>query len=171
MIALGNYDQWYTYLIVNGFYHTVLAQDIVKPHHFIRLDLFDRVVNHIIEENMGKTFSVSSFIKFLCSEHRTVPVKSIYNYLRCLEQAFIIEPLPPLRYSGQSHSQGPREALSVRCGAEILSVGLYPQNAGCRYRAYRISGTESLSYAVFIGKRKNSRRLVREECLCQTIRV
>ena len=41
---------------------------------------------------MGKTFSASSIAKFLKSEHRTVSVGSIYNYLRWLEQAFIIYP-------------------------------------------------------------------------------
>ena len=50
-----------------------------------RQDLFDRVVKYIIE-NMGKTFSASSIAKFLKSEHRTVSVESIYNYLRWLEQ-------------------------------------------------------------------------------------
>ena len=43
-------------------------------------------------ENMGKTFSASSITKFLRNEHRTVSVESIYNYLRWLEQAFIIYP-------------------------------------------------------------------------------
>ena len=43
-------------------------------------------------ESMGKTFSASSITKFLRNEHRTVSVESIYNYLRWLEQAFIIYP-------------------------------------------------------------------------------
>ena len=41
---------------------------------------------------MRKTFSASSIAKFLKSEHCTVSVGSIYNYLRWLEQAFIIYP-------------------------------------------------------------------------------
>lgn len=89
----------------------VLSQDIVKYRRIIRLVLFDRVMNHIIEENMGETFSASFIAKSLRSKHWTVPVKSIYNYLWCLEQAFIIEPLPLLRNSDRSHSHGPREAF------------------------------------------------------------
>ncbi len=91
IIALGDYDQQSAYQIVNGIYHTVISRDIVKRHRITRQDLFDRVVKYIIE-NMGKTFSANSIAKFLRSEHRTVSVESIYNYLRWLEQAFIIYP-------------------------------------------------------------------------------
>lgn len=91
IIALGNYDQQNAYQIVNGIYHTVISRDIVKRHRITRQDLFDRVVKYIIE-NMGRTFSASSIARFLRSEQRTVSVESIYNYLRWLEQAFIIYP-------------------------------------------------------------------------------
>ena len=79
MIAQGSYNQWYIYSIVNGIFHTVLSQDIVKHRRIIRLVLFDRAVNYIIEENMGKTFSASFIARFLRSKHRMVPVTSIYN--------------------------------------------------------------------------------------------
>ena len=74
-----------------GFTITVISRDIVKRHRISRQDLFDRVVKFIME-NMGKTFSASSISRFLKSEHRTVSVESIYNYLRWLEQAFVIYP-------------------------------------------------------------------------------
>ena len=69
----------------------MISRDIVKHHRINRQDLFDRVVKYIVE-NMGKTFSASAIARFLKSEHRTVSVESIYNYLRCLEQAFIVHP-------------------------------------------------------------------------------
>ena len=91
VIALGKYEEQSAYQIVNGIYHTVISRDIVKRHRINRQDLFDRVVKYIVE-NMGKTFSANSIVKFLKSEHRTVSVESIYYYLRWLEQAFIIYP-------------------------------------------------------------------------------
>ena len=91
IIALGSYDAQSAYQIVNGIYHTVISRDIVKRHRINKQDLFDRVVKYLME-NMGKTFSASSITKFLRNEHRTVSVESIYNYLRWLEQAFIIYP-------------------------------------------------------------------------------
>lgn len=91
IVALSEYDEQSAYQIVNGIYHTVVSRDIVKRHRINKQDLFDRVVKYIIE-NMGKTFSANSISTFLKSEHRKVSVESIYNYLRWLEQAFIIYP-------------------------------------------------------------------------------
>ncbi len=101
VIALGKYEEQSAYQIVNGIYHTVITRDIVKRHRINRQDLFDRVVKYIVE-NMGKTFSANSIVKFLKSEHRTVSVESIYNYLRWLEQAFIIYPCHRYDIQGKS---------------------------------------------------------------------
>lgn len=91
IIAIGRYEVQPAYQIVNGIYHTVVSRDIVKRHRINKQDLFDRIVKFIIE-NMGKTFSANSISNFLKSEHRKISVESIYNYLRWLEQAFIIYP-------------------------------------------------------------------------------
>ena len=92
IIALSEYDEQS---------HTVVSRDIVKRHRINKQDLFDRVVKYIIE-NMGKTFSANSISTFLKSEHRKVSVESIYNYLRWLEQAFIIYPCERYDLQGKS---------------------------------------------------------------------
>ena len=101
IIALGEYEQQSAYQIVDGIYHTVVSRDIVKRHRINKQDLFDRVVKYVIE-NMGKTFSVSSISNFLKSENRKVSIESIYNYLRWLEQAFIIFPCERYDMQGKS---------------------------------------------------------------------
>ncbi len=101
IIALGEYEQQSAYQIVDGIYHTVVSRDIVKRHRINKQDLFDRVVKYVIE-NMGKTFSASSISNFLKSENRKVSVESIYNYLRWLEQAFIIFPCERYDMQGKS---------------------------------------------------------------------
>ena len=101
IVALGEYDAQSAYQIVDGIYHTVVSRDIVKRHRISKQDLFDRVVKYIIE-NIGKTFSANSISTFLKSEHRKVSVESIYNYLRWLEQAFIIYPCERYDLQGKS---------------------------------------------------------------------
>ncbi len=49
-------------------------------------------LNLSIFSGTGKTFSAHTIARFLKSEHRTVSIESIYNYLKWLEQAFIIYP-------------------------------------------------------------------------------
>ena len=101
IIALSEYDEQSAYQIVNGIYYTVVSRDIVKRHRINKQDLFDRVVKYIIE-NVGKTFSANSISSFLKSERRKVSVESIYNYLRWLEQAFIIYPCERYDLQGKS---------------------------------------------------------------------
>lgn len=101
IIALSDFDEQSAYQIVNGIYHTVISRDIVKRHRINRQDLFDRVVKYIIE-NIGKTFSANSISSFLKSENRKVSVESIYNYIRWLEQAFIIYPCERYDLQGKS---------------------------------------------------------------------
>lgn len=101
IIALGEYEQQSAYQIVDGIYYTVVSRDIVKRHRINKQDLFDRVVKYVIE-NMGKTFSASSISNFLKSENRKVSIESIYNYLRWLEQAFIIFPCERYDMQGKS---------------------------------------------------------------------
>lgn len=101
IIALGEYEQQSAYQIVDGIYHTVVSRDIVKRHRINKQNLFDRVVKYVIE-NMGKTFSASSISNFLKSENRKVSIESIYNYLRWLEQAFIIFPCERYDMKGKS---------------------------------------------------------------------
>ena len=101
IIALGEYEQQSAYQIVDGIYHTVVSRDIVKRHRINKQDLSDRVVKYVIE-NMGNTFSASSISNFLKSENRKVSIESIYNYLRWLEQAFIIFPCERYDMQGKS---------------------------------------------------------------------
>lgn len=91
LVAIKNFDNQTAYQIVDGIYHTIVSRDIVNRHRLNRPDLFERVVKFVLE-NMGRTFSANSISAFLKNEHRPISVESIYNYLRWLEQAFIIYP-------------------------------------------------------------------------------
>lgn len=89
IVALGNYDEQSAYQIVEGIYNSVITSDITKRHNIVNFDLFNRVVKFIIE-NVGKTFSANSIVKFLKGEGRALSVENIYNYLEWLEKAFVI---------------------------------------------------------------------------------
>ena len=91
IIGIGNFDTQSAYQIVDGIYSTVITRDISRRHNIRNRDLFDRTVQFIIE-NVGKTFSANSIVNFLKSEKRTISVETIYNYIKWLEEAFIIYP-------------------------------------------------------------------------------
>lgn len=91
VIAISNFDDKSAYQIVEGIYSSVITKDISKRHKISDTDLFDRVVQYIIE-NVGKTFSANNIVNFLKSEHRKFSVETVYNYLKWLTEAFIIYP-------------------------------------------------------------------------------
>ena len=89
LIALENFEQQSAYQIVSDIYNSVITRDISRRHQIKKQDLFDRVVKFVLE-NMGKTFSANSILNFLKNEFRTISIETIYNYLKWLEDAFII---------------------------------------------------------------------------------
>jgi len=101
IIGISNFDTNSAYQVVDGIYAAVITRDISKRHKIRNQELFDRVVRFIIE-NVGQTFSPNSIVKFLKSEHRAVSVETIYNYIKWLEQAFIIYPCRRYDLQGKS---------------------------------------------------------------------
>lgn len=89
LVAISNLDEKASYQIVEDIYKSVVVNDITKKRNIQNIDLFNRVVRFIVE-NIGKTFSANSIVKFLKSENRTISVETIYNYLQWLEKAFVI---------------------------------------------------------------------------------
>lgn len=91
VIGISHFDIQSAYQIVEGIYAAVITRDISKRHRIRNKELFDRVVKYIIE-NVGKTFSANAIVKFLKNEKRTLSVETVYNYLKWLNEAFIIYP-------------------------------------------------------------------------------
>lgn len=89
LIAREDLDETSAYQVAEGIYNSVITRDIARRYNISNFDLFDRVVRYIVE-NVGKTFSANSIVKFLKGEGRALSVESIYNYINWLERAFVI---------------------------------------------------------------------------------
>ncbi len=89
LVATLDNDPQDAYQIAEGIYATVIGNDIARRHKILNKELFDRVIRFIME-NIGKTFSANSIVKFLKSERRAISIEVIYNYLSWLEEAFVI---------------------------------------------------------------------------------
>jgi len=88
-IAKTNHTQEENYQIIDGIYSTVVTRDISRRHNISNLEMFNRVVRFIIE-NLGKNFSAKTIFDFFKSQHRSVSIETIYNYIAWLEEAFIV---------------------------------------------------------------------------------
>ena len=89
IVALGSFDERSSYQIVEGIYNSVITSDITRRHNISNFDLFNRFVKYVVE-NVGKTFSANSIVKFIKGQGRSLSVEAVYNYLEWLEKAFVI---------------------------------------------------------------------------------
>ncbi len=106
ILSTGEFDDDTAHQILYGIYTSIVIRDIQRRHKISNFDLFTRVVYFVVD-NMGKTFSASSVIKFLKGQGRVQNVEQIYDYLKWLEEAFVI-------YKCQRYDVRGREVLATQ---------------------------------------------------------
>lgn len=150
IVALGNYDEQSAYQIVEGIYNSVITSDITKRHNIVNFDLFNRVVKFIIE-NVGKTFSANSIVKFLKSEGRALSVESIYNYLEWLEKAFVIYRCRRYDLQGKSVLKT-QEKFYLADPLKYCIMGFNPKSIASMLENIVYFELKRRGYEVYIGK-------------------
>ena len=151
IVALGNYDEQSAYQIVEGIYNSVITSDITKRHNIVNFDLFNRVVKFIIE-NVGKTFSANSIVKFLKGEGRALSVESIYNYLEWLEKAFVIYRCRRYDLQGTSVLKTQEKFYLADQSLKYCIMGFNPKSIASMLENIVYFELKRRGYEVYIGK-------------------
>lgn len=151
IVALGNYDEQSAYQIVEGIYNSVITNDITKRHNIVNFDLFNRVVKFIIE-NVGKTFSANSIVKFLKGEGRALSVESIYNYLEWLEKAFVIYRCRRYDLQGKSLLKTQEKFYLADPSLKYCIMGFNPKSIASMLENIVYFELKRRGYEVYIGK-------------------
>lgn len=151
IVALGNYDEQSAYQIVEGIYNSVITSDITKRHSIANFDLFNRVVKFIVE-NVGKTFSANSIVKFLKNEGRALSVESIYNYLEWLEKAFVIYRCQRYDLQGKSVLKTQEKFYLADPSLKYCIMGFNPKSVASMLENIVYFELKRRGYEVYIGK-------------------
>lgn len=151
IVALGNFDQRSAYQIVEGFYTSVITNDITKRHHIMNYDLFNRVVKYIVE-NVGKTFSANAIAKFLKNEGRTLSVEAVYNYLNWLEKAFVIYRCQRYDLQGKSVLKTQEKFYLADPSLKYCIMGFNPKSIAAMLENVVYFELRRRGYEVYIGK-------------------
>lgn len=151
IVALGNYDEQSAYQILEGIYNSVITSDITKRHNIVNFDLFNRVVKFIIE-NVGKTFSANSIVKFLKGEGRALSVESIYNYLEWLEKAFVIYRCRRYDLQGKSVLKTQEKFYLADQSLKYCIMGFNPKSIASMLENIVYFELKRRGYEVYIGK-------------------
>jgi len=88
-VHLKEYNLDEAYTIVKDIYNSTIFTDIVKRSQIRKVDQLERIVRFAFD-NVGRTFSAASIVKYLKSESRSIDNETVYNYLSKLESAFIL---------------------------------------------------------------------------------
>ena len=88
-IHILNYSNDEIYQYLADVYNSILLRDVIARNNIRDIELLERVVLYIID-NIGNTFSAKNISDFLKNQGRKLSIETIYNYLKALENAFII---------------------------------------------------------------------------------
>ena len=151
IVALGDFDERAAYQIVDGIYNSVITNDIARRHQITNLDLFNRVVRFVVE-NVGKTFSANSIVKFLRGEGRSLSVELVYNYLEWLEKAFIIYRCRRYDLQGKSVLKTQEKFYLADAALKYCVMGFNPKSIAFMLENIVYFELLRRGYQVYIGK-------------------
>lgn len=154
LIGISNFDTSSSYQVVEGIYSAVITRDISKRHKIRNKDLFDRVVKYVIE-NVGKTFSANSIVKFLKSEKRSLSIETIYNYLKWLADAFIIYPCSRYDIQGKAILKTQEKYYLSDITFKYAKFGFNTSMIAAMLENILYLELKRRGYEVFIGKNAN----------------
>lgn len=151
IVALGSFDERSSYQIVEGIYNTVITSDITKRHNITNFDLFNRVVNYIVE-NVGKTFSANAIVKFLKNEKRPLSVEAVYNYLDWLEKAFVVYRCQRYDMQGKTVLKTQEKFYLADVSLKYCKMGFNPKSVAATLENIVYFELRRKGYHVYIGK-------------------
>ena len=151
VIGISHFDTRSAYQVVEGIYASVITRDISKRHEIRNKELFDRVVRYIVE-NVGKTFSASSVVKFLKSENRNLSVETVYNYILWLQEAFIIYPCKRYDLQGKSVLKTQEKYYLSDISIKYSQMGFDRKMLSAMFENIVFLEMKRRGYDVYIGK-------------------
>lgn len=150
-LAKTNHSQEENYQIVEGIFSTVVTRDISKRHNISNLEMFNRVVRFILE-NLGKTFSAKTIFDFFKSQHRSISIETIYNYLAWLEEAFITYRCNRYDIQGKNVLKTQEKYYLSDIGFKYSQFGYSPKAIAAVLENLVYLELRRRGYLVFIGK-------------------
>lgn len=102
--AIHNFSQDKTsiYQYLTDIYNSVLLKDVISRNNIRDIELLERVILFIFFDNIGNTFSAKKISDFLKNQGRKLSTETVYNYLKALENAYIISKVQRYDIKGKS---------------------------------------------------------------------
>ena len=146
--AIHNFNQDKTsiYQYLTDIYNSVLLKDVVARNNIRDIELLERIILYIFD-NIENIFSAKKISDFLKNQGRKLSVETVYNYLKALENAYIISKVQRYDIKGKS-------ILETQEKFYLLDLGLKHSQLG--YKANDIAGhLENIIYLELLRRKYN----------------
>lgn len=111
-----NWEKSIIFEYLDSVYSTIILKDIVKRYSVRNVAFLEKVINFIFG-NIAQIFSAKRVVDFLKKEHRRTNTETVYNYIKYLENTFIIQRVPRYDIKG-------KRLLEVREKYYLTDIGL-----------------------------------------------
>lgn len=139
-----NYDKTSIYQYLSDIYSSILLKDVIARNNIRDIDLLERIILYIFD-NIGNTFSAKNVSDFLKSQGRKLSRETVYNYLKALENAYILSKIQRFDIKGKA-------ILETMEKFYLTDLGL--RHAKLGYRANDIAGyLENIVYLELLRKK------------------
>ena len=81
-------------------YNSVLLKDVIQRNNIRDTALLESIVVYLMD-NIGNTFSAKTVSDFLKNQRRRLSTETVYNYIKALENAFLIHKVPRFDIKGK----------------------------------------------------------------------
>ena len=135
------------YQYISAIFDSILLKDIVLRNGIRNVNLLEKII-YFVFDNIGNVFSAKKVVHFLKKEFRSVSMETIYNYLRYLEQPFIL-------YKAKRYDLKGKKYLETNEKYFLADIGI--RNAVLGFREGDISAL--LENIVFLELKKRGYRV------------
>jgi predicted AAA+ superfamily ATPase len=150
-IHLTDNNEETAFKIVFDIYSSIILRDTIQRYKIRDIELLERVVRYAFD-NIGNTFSGKNVADYFKSQQRKIDINTVYNYLKALESAFILNKVSRYDIKG-------KEVLKTQEKYYLSDVSLLYATVGYKDRV--IAGVlenivflelKRREYLVFVGK-------------------
>ncbi len=90
------------YQYIGGIYDSILLKDVVSRNNIRDVALLESISRFVLD-NIGNIISANRVAQFLKNQRRKASSETVYNYLKALEQGFIVHRIPRYDLKGKRY--------------------------------------------------------------------
>lgn len=124
-----NYDENNIYQYLSDIYNSVLLKDVIARNNIRDIELLERIVLYIFD-NIGNTFSAKNISDFLKNQGRKLSRETVYNYLKALENAYIISKVQRYDIKGKAILETQEKFYLTDLGLRHAKLGYRANDIG-----------------------------------------